>query len=162
MEKKRKVLLAVIAMTILIAVVGVAYAFFRVILDGDRETSVEIGGITFTYNEEDEALLLSDASRMSDTDGMDQEEYFEFSITLNKNVATSVSYNIYFTEKTSNGLTANNIRYYLTDGSDNQIVVPGTVGLLDLYDLDQVDNNSYLLYRTTITPDTTTKTATTL
>ena len=94
MEKKsssKQVLLSVLAVAILVvAVVGVSFAFFTYSKQGETVNTITTGTLVFSYNEPANGILLEDAVPMSDSDAkttlVSGRNVFDFYIrkTINK------------------------------------------------------------------------------
>ena len=71
MERKnssKQVLLSVLAVAILVvAVVGVSFAFFTYSKQGETVNTITTGTLVFSYNEPANGILLEDAVPMSDS-----------------------------------------------------------------------------------------------
>ena len=118
MKKKTNVGLIVLIVCLILAVVGVSFAYYYAILRGKNENTISAGGqANLVYTEQDEPLSVSGIK--SDTNGMLSSDYYEFSITTsdedNNNL---VNYVVYLEEMEGNTIAPTDISVYLTDKND--------------------------------------------
>ena len=108
MEKKsssKQVLLSVLAVAILIvAVVGVSFAFFTYSKQGETVNTITTGTLVFSYNEPANGILLEDAVPMSDSDAkttlVSGRNVFDFTVTSTINGNATINYEITAKEST--------------------------------------------------------------
>ena len=109
MEKKsssKQVLLSVLAVAILVvAVVGVSFAFFTYSKQGETVNTITTGTLVFSYNEPENGILLSDAVPMSDEDAKTTltsgRNVFDFTVTSTINGNATINYEITAKESTN-------------------------------------------------------------
>ena len=108
MEKKsssKQVLLSVLAVAILVvAVVGVSFAFFTYSKQGETVNTITTGTLVFSYNEPANGILLEDAVPMSDEDAKTTltsgRNVFDFTVTSTINGNVTINYEITAKEST--------------------------------------------------------------
>ena len=109
MEKKsssKQVLLSVLAVAILVvAVVGVSFAFFTYSKQGETVNTITTGTLVFSYNEPANGILLEDAVPMSDEDAKTTltsgRNVFDFTVTSTINGNATINYEITAKESTN-------------------------------------------------------------
>ena len=109
MEKKsssKQVLLSVLAVAILVvAVVGVSFAFFTYSKQGETVNTITTGTLVFSYNEPENGILLEDAVPMSDEDAKTTltsgRNVFDFTVTSTINGNATINYEITAKESTN-------------------------------------------------------------
>ena len=109
MEKKsssKQVLLSVLAVAILVvAVVGVSFAFFTYSKQGETVNTITTGTLVFSYNEPANGILLEDAVPMSDSDAkttlVSGRNVFDFTVTSTINGNATINYEITAKESTN-------------------------------------------------------------
>ncbi len=146
-DNKNKFQLIFYILIALVLLVGVSYAFFRANLTGDKEYSIEVGGLVFRYTEAAQGLTINNSMPVSDEEGIVSTNYFDFNIYAEDK---TISYNIYLKELSGNTLDPDYVKVYLTDQTNTQIVAPTAISSLSAY---VNDTNSYLLYTTSISPN---------
>ena len=108
MERKnssKQVLLSVLAVAILVvAVVGVSFAFFTYSKQGETVNTITTGTLVFSYNEPTNGILLEDAVPMSDSDAkttlVSGRNVFDFTVTSTINGNATINYEITAKEST--------------------------------------------------------------
>lgn len=81
MNNTRRGLILLLGMFgVLLTFTGVTYAFFSYKGEGSKITSITTNGITFSYKEGSRNISLNEAMPMTDEEGMQQDNYFEFEI----------------------------------------------------------------------------------
>ena len=109
MERKnssKQVLLSVLAVAILVvAVVGVSFAFFTYSKQGETVNTITTGTLVFSYNEPTNGILLEDAVPMSDSDAKTKlvsgRNVFDFTVTSTINGNATINYEITAKESTN-------------------------------------------------------------
>ena len=108
MERKnssKQVLLSVLAVAILVvAVVGVSFAFFTYSKQGETVNTITTGTLVFSYNEPNNGILLENAVPMSDEDAKTTltsgRNVFDFTVTSTINGNATINYEITAKEST--------------------------------------------------------------
>ena len=114
--KKLKILMAFcISAGIVSLFTGVTFTAFNADLKGTNVNKVSTSKITFIY---DELKNNTAATMMTDSYGMENSDYIEFSTKAISSGAAKVLYSIYLSEHEGNTLTSDKIKIYLTDQDD--------------------------------------------
>lgn len=116
MSKKRKNVIALLAvLSVVFITAGVTYAFFSYSRSGNTENSISSGSITFHYTEGNRSIILNDALPMTDTQGMAQTNYFDFTVESNTSSTIEIPYYITVRRSTSSEATLDShVKVYLT------------------------------------------------
>ena len=139
-NKTRKILTIVLLVIAITLVIGVSYAAWRYTFTGNANTintpSIELELLEST----DEIINITNALPMSDTNGKEQSTTFNFAVTTKTSAAQDIGYSLKI-EKISvdSGYTAlsdNQIKVYLTDYNNTELVGPTLIN----------DLNNYVLY----------------
>ena len=99
-NNSKQAILSIVGIAILvIAVVGVSFAFFTYSKSGTKNNVITTGKISFVYEEDANNLEITKEFPMSDDEGkgrIDTEEYnFEFHVTGTAPTGSPISYNVY-------------------------------------------------------------------
>lgn len=149
-EKKTKILTIVLLVIAVTLVIGVSYAAWRYTFTGNTNTintsSIELELLEST----DEIINITNALPMSDTNGIGQSKTFNFAVTTKTSAVQDIGYSLKI-EKISvdSGYTAlndNQIKVYLTDYNNTQLLAPTLIS----------DLNNYVLYGKTNSHNSTT------
>lgn len=149
-EKKTKILTIVLLVIAVTLVIGVSYAAWRYTFTGNTNTintpSIELELLEST----DEIINITNALPMSDTNGIGQSKTFNFAVTTKTSAVQDIGYSLKI-EKISvdSGYTAlndNQIKVYLTDYNNSQLLAPTLIS----------DLNNYVLYEKTNSHNSTT------
>ena len=137
---KKKVLVSVLGILgIILATVGVTYAFFSYSKTGTRQNTITSGAITFHYKEGTRKIEINDVMPMTDADGKKQSNYFDFTITSKTSDLIDIPYYI-TVKRNGTGTNMDNIvKVYLTkvdDGEENE------VSLAKISELGAYSNNN--------------------
>lgn len=149
-EKRTKRLTIIMLVAAVISVIGATYAIWTYTFVGSASTittpNIELELLEST----DEIINISNALPMSDTQGIGQEKTFNFAVTTETSGTIDVGYSLKIEKLTvDNGYTAlndNQIKVYLTDYNNTQLLAPT---LID-------DLNNYVLYGKTNSHNSTT------
>ena len=122
----KQVLLSVLGVAILVvAVVGVSFAFFTYSKQGSTVNTITTGTLVFKYNEPAAGINLTNAVPMSDADGAAQAatgSVFDFTVTSTVKGNVNISYEISATETTdpaaNTTLDAKYVKLRLASGTD--------------------------------------------
>ncbi|MGN1029249.1 MAG: hypothetical protein ACI4P7_04095, partial [Bacilli bacterium] len=147
--KTRKLSISLFVIALIFLVAGVSFAFFNANLKGNYDHELVVGqNLIFRYNEIGEGIKLTNDDELTDEEGINSSNYFEFEVSLQSEVETSIGYYIYITKDASSTLSDNNIKLYLTDQEDNTISNIRTISSLAKHETEE---NSYYLYSKIIT-----------
>lgn len=125
-DKKRQVVIAVIGLLGIFAIIsGVAYAWFSYTRAGTKENVISSGRVKFLYTEGTNALSLTDAMPMTDSEGMDQANYFDFKVTADTGKSLSIPYTVTIRVKDeadpTRQLSPDVVKVWLSDQSNNDL-----------------------------------------
>ena len=135
-ENFKKYSTVYIVILLLLVIVGVSYAIFAVTNLSDENT-INLGQISMSYTEPDNALVVENALPMGDAEGMAQSNYFEFKVMTHATTDVDdsdgliIPYEINLGEiavdSDKQALTKYQIKVYLTKvvgGSEEEVVGP--------------------------------------
>ena len=135
-ENFKKYSTVYIVVLLLLVIIGVSYAIFAVTNLSDENT-INLGQISMSYTEPDNALVLENALPMGDAEGIAQTNYFEFKVMTHATTdaddsnGLTIPYEINLgeieTDADKQALTKNQIKVYLTkvvSGSEEEVVGP--------------------------------------
>ena len=152
-ENFKKYSTVYIVVLLLLVIVGVSYAIFAVTNLSDVNT-INLGQISMSYTEPDNALVLENALPMGDAEGIAQSNYFEFKVMTHATTdaddsnGLTIPYEINLgeieTDADKQALTKDQIKVYLTkvvSGSEEEVV--GPILLSNLTESSTSDLNIY-------------------
>ena len=132
-------------LTLLSCVLLISYAYYKIKLEGQKEHFISTDTISFSYIENEDKISITSVNPLSDTDGKAQSNYFEFNVSSNLTSGMSVDYEILISRITAtNNFNDSDVKIYLTDGNNNQIVEPTIISNL-------VDNSKIIRAKTIYT-----------
>ena len=142
-----------IVVLLLLVIVGISYAIFAV-TNLSNENTINLGQISMSYTEPDNALVLENALPMGDAEGIAQSNYFEFKVMTHATTdaddsnGLTIPYEINLgeieTDADKQALTKDQIKVYLTkvvSGSEEEVV--GPILLSNLSESSTSDINIY-------------------
>ena len=155
-NNSKQVLLSVLGVAILVvAVVGVSFAAFSYSQTGSNVNQITTGTISMSYDQSEPTINISNALPMSDAEGIAQTgegNVFNFSVSATIAGDATINYAVTASEANVKGLTASDVKVYLTDGvgdtgSDETGVgetasAPVLVSALPLANSDGTDTNT--------------------
>ena len=122
--KQNKLILIIFIIGIILIVTGTTYSFYKIKLEGQKQHIVSTDVISFTYKESEDKISITNMEPKSDTEGI-KENYFEFNVASNLVKDISINYEISILKtSTTNSFEENDVKAYLTDGNDNELVNP--------------------------------------
>lgn len=136
MSEKTKKIIKIMAPISLIALVGISYAIFYVILAGNKEHILKTGNLEFSYEEPSNSLQINDTKVMSDEDGIAQTDYFEFKVSAEDSEEETMNYRIYLVENANSTMANTNVKVNLTqvvNSSETQVLAPTIINNLSSY-----------------------------
>ena len=152
-ENFKKYSTVYIVILLLLVIVGVSYAIFAV-TNLSNENTINLGQISMSYTEPDNALVLENALPMDDAEGIAQTNYFEFKVMTHATTdaddsnGLTIPYEINLgeieTDADKQALTKDQIKVYLTkvvSGSEEKVV--GPILLSNLSESSTSDLNIY-------------------
>ncbi|MEG0994375.1 MAG: hypothetical protein RSE91_00155 [Bacilli bacterium] len=124
-----------------ISIIGVSFAIFNWQSANQTLNSLSTGTITFIYSEKTNGINITNAQPMTDNAGKNilandagngiTNGYFDFSVSGNKTLNTTVNYEIYAVLDSSTNMNStelNNVKLYLTDTTLSETPVIGFNG----------------------------------
>lgn len=157
-ENNRKRVYALLAVLILIIILtGISYAVFQFTGKSDANT-IKTGIITMSYSEAENGIFLDNALPLSDTTGKalsGNREYFDFTVSTGTSRTLNIPYEINVTpgtvtvDDTHGALKNDQVKVYLSDQAENQIVAPKLISTLEASTLR---TGSLVLYKKTNNP----------
>lgn len=130
-ESKDLLLSVFVVALLIIAIAGVTYAIFNYTASGKNENIIKTGSITMSYVESDDNIIsINNAMPTSDSIGVLQKDYFDFSLSSTVSGVATISYEIWAKSiSTENQLSTDKIRIYLereNGGMYEEILQPTT------------------------------------
>ena len=132
-NNSKQAVLSIVGIAVLvIAVVGVSFAFFTYSKEGSTNNVITAGSIVFEFTEAENGLTLTDQFPRSDEEGITNPQ-FSFAITGTlPNTMAPISYNVYAIKGTvpsgyeeAKRLKNSDIKFYVTTTSDEGIIDGG-------------------------------------
>lgn len=122
-NSQKKVLLSVLGVAILVvAVIGISFAAYSTVFTSEANT-VTTGTVMVSYNEPSQAINVTNAMPMADSDGIAQTGtgVFEFTVSTKADNALTVPYEINLTKVTTGdpaftSMEDSQVKAYLTKG----------------------------------------------
>jgi hypothetical protein len=122
-NNQKKMLLSVLGVAILVvAVVGISFAAFSTTFRSETN-SITTGTIMVSYNESGNAISVTDAMPLADSNGIAQPDHFDFTVSTKADNSLTVPYEVNLTKVTTGSpaftsMDDNQVKVYLTkDGS---------------------------------------------
>lgn len=136
---QKKMLLSVLGVAILVvAVIGISFAAYTTMFTSKANT-VSTGTIMVSYSESGQAINVTNAMPLDDTNGKAQTEKFDFTVSTKADNALTVPYEVNLTKVTSSveegqtgyyaSMDNNQIKVYLTK-NDTAVTETGANGVL--------------------------------
>ena len=138
LKNKKSILILGLILLLIIAIIGVSYAAYRFMGEGERVNSITTGSITMTYTETDNVINLSGALPTTDKTGKGLSDYFEFTVSSEISGNVNINYEI-SAKKESGTLEDQYIKLYLTRvtaSGEEELMTP------EVYN-EEVSSNSY-------------------
>lgn len=161
-NKKKKLVIVINLLLLVIMAVGVAFAFFNYSTFIDSNNSVNLGQISFSYNEGSNGIMILNATGITDEAGklISQSNvgggviqgYFDFAVSAT--TTNDIDYEIYVTPDASNSLDPSYVKVYLTNNAD--VAYTGYTGVVPLFNsltASTYDNVSKVLYTSKLTSE---------
>ena len=155
MNNKKKIIISLLGILGLVAIIaGTSVAFFNFSRSGSTENTIDLGSISFHYEEisgKGRGINLIDAFPVeSDEDAKNSNDYFDFRITANSNIA-EIPYVVAARLSEDSNLDTSVVKIYLTklEGNSETELLYTTI--------DQLEEKNFVgsyidkvLYRTTV------------
>ena len=124
-SKKKKVLASILGLCLIVlATIGITYAWYSNVKFGIKEHAITTGAITFHYQEAQQGLTLNDAMPMTDSQGIEQDNYFDFTITSKTMETIDIPYYITAVRSGTGTNMDNIVKIYLTKVDNNDVETP--------------------------------------
>lgn len=118
MEKNINILkIAIASVLSFVLIVGVTYALIKFNFIGNKDNTILVGDLKFNYNETSSNMTITNNDVLNDSDGIKNNNYFDFNVSLERKTTKGVSYNILLTSDNTNNL--DNMKVYLTEVNNN-------------------------------------------
>lgn len=133
----RKTLLKILPIfLIVLAIISFAsYAYYKINLQGAKEHLIQKDQLSFTYEEQEEQLNLTSLNLMTDKDGINQNNYFQFNILTELSKDMELPYEISISQiLVENNFTKDDVKLYLTsviNDEETPLVGPIIINNLD-------------------------------
>ena len=97
-KNKESIILSIILFCLILMAVGMSYAFLKTSFFGSKTNVLKVGSLSLILDETSgNAITVNDATPMYDSDGMNQDNYFTFSLK-NEGIIDS-AYTIYLEDQ---------------------------------------------------------------
>ncbi len=142
---KRKVLVSVFGILGIVATtIGITYAFFSYSITGTTTTTIRSGAIEFKYKEGSRRIEITEAMPMTDLQGKNQSNYFDFEISAKTSETVDIPYDITVRKESGENILSDSmIKLYLTKVSldSNENEVEDEILLTNVSNLNGYTNN---------------------
>ena len=129
--KQHKLILIIFIIGIILIVTGTTYSFYKIKLEGQKQHIVSSDVISFTYKESEDKIAITNMNPISDTQGK-KNNYFEFKVSSKLKENMNIKYIVSLSKiDIENSFEDNDIKMYLTDGNDNELISPTVISLLE-------------------------------
>ena len=129
--KQHKLILIIFIIGIILIVTGTTYSFYKIKLEGQKQHIVSSDVISFTYKESEDKIAITNMNPISDTQGK-KNNYFEFKVSSKLKENMNIKYIVSLSKiDIENSFEDNDIKMYLTDGNDNELISPTIISLLE-------------------------------
>lgn len=137
-SKKKTIILVLLILAILVIIAGVSFAIWRMPTFTGGKNSITTESVSFELLESNSNIIsIDNALPMTDQEGIDQDEEFTFAVTTTTRRADTMSYSIVLTKLDVDtgytALTDSDIKVYLEDYDETQLVAPTLVSNLTNY-----------------------------
>ena len=135
-NNKKKIIKSVLIIVMMIMILGTSYALWTYTFKGNLNT-IERYSVDLEFLESSDVISLPNAIPISNKEGKSQEETFDFQVRTKTKRAMDITYGIYIEKlDVGEGYTAfndNDVKIYLTDFNNNEIVAPKLISNLKNY-----------------------------
>lgn len=119
-ENKKLLLILLLTITVGFISLGITLAFFNYVKQGDKSNKIELGGLTFYYDEsKGTAFSITDAMPIGDSVGKVQTNKYVFSVKSNTTTKSKISYKVSL--RTLNNDLSDYLKVYLTSTDNSGI-----------------------------------------
>ena len=123
MNKKKYIVLTIVSVLAFILItMGVTYSFFSYIGQGSTENTVESGSINFIYeevNKNGNGISITDALPVSDSEGKESNNYFDFKVKSSTGTTIAIPYEITARVTEGSDDLSDYVKLYLTKVNGN-------------------------------------------
>ena len=116
--KNNKKILSILIMILLILIAGTSFAIYKVLLEPTNTTEAIIPKIKVSYIEPDYKVS---STRMTDEQGKNQNNYYEFTLTNETQGNIKLNYYIFLNKLNESNIDSKYIKVYLTDQNNNPV-----------------------------------------
>ena len=133
MNNKKKIALLVVLLVVLVAVLGVSFAWYQVTLTGENSLNMVSGSLNVTYATKGGSISMENAEPCTDLEGTNLTGY---SFEMNNTSDVESCYTIYLDDQQITGSRMNDqyVKYILTKDNTN------TVSTLNLVDRNTLES----------------------
>ena len=134
MDKKKQQLLSIgLVLILVLMIVGISYAAFKFVGEGNKPNTITTGAITMEYEESTNTISMTGALPTTDATGkvrLTAGEYFDFTIKSNIQGNANINWEIAAEDITASSkkIDGKNIKLYLTKldstGAETQVMAP--------------------------------------
>ena len=135
MNNKKQLLLSIgLVLVLVLMIVGISYAAFKFVGEGNKPNTITTGAITMEYEESTNTISMTGALPTTDTTGkvrLTKGEYFDFTIKSSIQGNANINWEIAaedITPSSAKKMAGKNIKLYLTKldsaGAETQVMVP--------------------------------------
>ena len=135
MDKKKQLLLSIgLVLILVLMIVGISYAAFKFVGEGNKPNTITTGAITMEYEESTNTISMTGALPTTDATGkvrLTAGEYFDFTIKSSIQGNTNINWEIAaedITPSSAKKMAGKNIKLYLTKldstGVETQVMAP--------------------------------------
>ena len=135
MDKKKQLLLSIgLVLILVLMIVGISYAAFKFVGEGNKPNTITTGAITMEYEESTNTISMTGALPTTDATGkvrLTKGEYFDFTIKSSIQGNANINWEIAaedITPSSAKKMAGKNIKLYLTKldstGAETQVMAP--------------------------------------
>ena len=135
MNNKKQLLLTIgLVLVLVLMIVGISYAAFKFVGEGNKPNTITTGAITMEYEESTNTISMTGALPTTDTTGkvrLTKGEYFDFTIKSSIQGNANINWEIAaedITPSSAKKMAGKNIKLYLTKldstGAETQVMAP--------------------------------------
>ncbi|MGM9879211.1 MAG: hypothetical protein ACI31R_04220 [Bacilli bacterium] len=146
-DNKRKIITILLLVILLMLSVGISFAVWNYGFIGSANT-INTGDVSLEFLESNSNIIsIENALPISDTDGKNQSETFDFSVKTTTSKPIDITYGVYL-EKLSvdtnmTALTDDEVKVYLTDYEGNVLLNPTKISDLNSEKMIYADTNTH-------------------
>jgi len=119
-RRNKKVIMILTTLLTIVLAISISYAFFYYGKE-NSEISLESGSISINFKEENNYLTLYNTYPISDSIGMINTNYYDFTVSGTKTKKNDILYEIQIEQMNNNTLQEEYIKLYLTNQNDIEL-----------------------------------------